>query len=238
MRPEFAHFPVLGTKNRRSPQCRKKFFSGSRRALGTPSSRPLGAMESARDRFAKHLHGFFKALFREGESAAVARVEFRRRRSGCADSCKRQPRLEIISAKLLTSRFPVISFRPADVNCGCERSEANLQRVPRNGSPPGNSTRWTRATFPPRNVTTASAKPDFPAPGPVSVRAFSFLAQSCAGPYPSSAHRARRRCAAGILPWWCLCDWAVQTPTDEELTPWLRRKLRKSRPRRPLRRRP
>lgn len=112
-RPRFAHFPVSGTKKRRSPQCRMKFFSGVHGAPGTPSPRPGDAIEMARDVFWKLARRFFKALFREGQTRSVARVEFRHGRRGYADDRRRHPALEIISAKLLTSRFPVISFRPS-----------------------------------------------------------------------------------------------------------------------------
>lgn len=113
MRPEFAHFAVSGTKKRRSPQCRKKFFSGSGGGRRAPSPRSRAAIEMPRDRFRKLARSFFKALFCEGQTRRGERVEFRHRRRGYADDRRRDPALEIISAKLLTSRFPVISFRPS-----------------------------------------------------------------------------------------------------------------------------
>jgi hypothetical protein len=118
--PGFAHFAVSGTKKRRSPQRRKKFFPGSPGVRGTPCRRSRGATGNAPGRFSKLARGFFKALFREHETRRASSVEFRRQPRGYADGGKGLPPLEIISAKLLTSRFPVISFRPADVNCGCE----------------------------------------------------------------------------------------------------------------------
>jgi len=71
VRPEFAQFAVSGTEKRRSPQCRKKFFSCPREGRKARPPRALAAIEKPRGRFPELARGFFKALFREGQTCRV-----------------------------------------------------------------------------------------------------------------------------------------------------------------------
>jgi hypothetical protein len=64
--------------------------------------------------------GFFKALFLHVVFSHAFPTSYPSPDDGDFDAGTWPGALEIFSAKLLTSRFPVISFRPADVNCGNE----------------------------------------------------------------------------------------------------------------------
>jgi len=193
------------------------FFAPAPAARRRPARRLEGFAASMRFRVRIEDESQFPdVFFRPRFSDASPRNIDRRSRPHSAGVIGRSP-LENFSAKLLTSKNPVISFRRNITTAEASDQERVDNASQHTGLQPP-SRRWIRANIPPRNRNRPSAANPFPAPGPATARAFVFPAPPRADPNPPASHPARRRCATGSVPRRCLCDWAVQKPTDEELT--------------------